>query len=179
MTRARATNRPFTAALAAPALIVALALAACGGGGSSSSSTSSGPTHAQYVASANAICKTARRQTAPLIAKLKSSGAALVTGGGAALAASVTHLRDIAATGLAKLRALEPPAADRAQIERVLTPLKRVIGLIGAAAQDLGRNQALNAVALIQQAQPLAARIGSAARALGASQCALVLAALS
>jgi hypothetical protein len=174
MTRARAARPPLVAALAA----LALALAACGGG-SSSTSTSSGPTHAQYVASANAICATAHRQTGPLIAKLKSAAASLLTGGAAAVAATVTRLHDAAAANLAKLRALAQPPPDQARIGRMLRPLARVITLVGAAARDLAKSEALNALALIQQAQPLAAQVGTAARSLGASQCALVLAALA
>ena len=173
MTSACRVRTPPMAALVALAL--AMALAACGGGGSSSSSTSSGPSHAQFVASANAICATARTQTAPLIAKIKASGVSLLTGGAAALATPVTRLHAAAAAYLAKLRALAQPAADQAKIGRLLRPLVQVIALIGAAARDLAKGQGPNAAALIQQAQPLAAQVGSAARSLGASQCALVL----
>jgi hypothetical protein len=162
------------------AVAAALALAACGGGGATTSSTSSGPSHAQYVAAANAICATAARQTAPLIAKVKSSGAAAVlSGGGPALAAIVSRLHDVAAVDLARLRALAQPPADHGAIARVLEPLTTVVADIGRAATALAKGEALNALALIQQAQPVAARVTGAARALGAARCGAVLAALS
>jgi hypothetical protein len=164
--------------LALFALVLAsAALAACGGGGKSSSA-SSGPTHAEYVAKANAICAATGRQTAPLIAKIKSSATALLTGGAAAVVTPVTRLHDVAAANVAKLRALAQPAGDRAKIARVLGPLAKIVKLIGAAAKDLGAGKVLNAVALIQQAQPLAGQVSSAARALGAGRCGQVLAAL-
>jgi len=162
--------------------VAALALAGCGGGGggSSSTSTTSGPTHAQYVRAANAICATAQRQAAPLIARVKSSAGSLLTGGAGAtkLAAVVTALHDAAAADLAKLRALAQPAGGGAAIERFLRPLSTVIADIGQAAKALGAGQAISAVALISQAQPLAASVTRAARAYGATQCGSVLAAL-
>jgi len=154
-------------------------LSACGGGGKSSNSTS-GPTHAQFVASANRICATAERQTVPLIAKVKSGGiGAVLSGDAAKLAPPVTRLHDIAAANLAKLRALTQPAADRAAIERFLRPLATVVADIGAAARDLAKGQGLDAYALIQQARPVAARVSSAARSYGVPQCGAVLAAIA
>jgi hypothetical protein len=47
------------------------------------------------------------------------------------------------------------------------------------AASALSHGAALNAVALLQQAQPTAAKVTSAAHALGATQCGAVLAALA
>jgi len=163
------------------ALAAALGLAACGGGGggSSTSTTNSGPTHAQYAAAANAICATARSQTGPLITKIKAEGVAAVLTGSGALAASVKRLHDVAAANLAKLRALVPPAGERAAITRFLGPLAAVVTQIGKAAAALAGHQAINAVALIEQAKPLAARVTSAARAFGAGRCGSVLAALS
>ena len=156
------------------------ALAGCGGGGNGATSTSGGPTRAHYVAAANRICATTKRQTVPLIAQVKKGGiAAVLSGDAAKLAPPVTRLRDVAAANLAKLRALPQPVADHAAIERFLRPLAGVVADIGAAARDLAKGEGLNAYALIQQARPLAARVTGAARAYGAAQCGAVLAALS
>jgi hypothetical protein len=157
-----------------------LALAACGGGGGTK--TSSGPTHAEYVAAANHICANARSQTASLINEIKSQAGAVVTGsaGGAkALSAKVTRLHDVAAANLAKLRALQQPAADHTAINHMLRPLETVVGDIGRAATALSHGAALDAVALLQQAQPVAAQVTSAAHSLGAGQCGAVLSALA
>jgi hypothetical protein len=165
--------------LAALAAATALALAGCGGGGSGSA-TASGPTRAHFIAAANAICATAHAQTAELITKVKSTGASALLGGDTkSLAGLVTHLHDVAAANLAKLRALPQPAADHAAIASFMQPLSTVVSDIGRAATDLSKGEALNAYALIQQAQPAAGKVTSAARAYGAKECGTVLAALS
>jgi hypothetical protein len=173
-------RHPLIVPLFAAAMAV-LALAACGGGGSNSS-TSSGPTHAQYVAAANGICATARKLTASLINEIKSQTAAVITGNtgeAKALAAKVRQLHDVAATNLAKLRALQQPAADHEAISHMLKPLETVVGDVGQAATALRHGAALNAAALFQEAQPAAAQVTSAAHALGANQCGAVLSALA
>jgi hypothetical protein len=163
------------------AAAAALALAGCGGGGGASTTTS-GPTHAQYVAAANGICSTARKQTASLINEIKSQTAAVITGNpgeAKALAAKVAQLHDVAAANLAKLRALAQPTADHTGISHMLKPLETVVGDIGQAATALSHGAALNAAALFQEAQPVAAQVTSAAHALGADQCGAVLSALA
>lgn len=160
--------------------VAALALAGCGGGGGSST-TSSGPTRAQYIASANAICGAVRKQAAPLIAKVKGSVASLITGGASVaktVAGELAQLHIVAGAGLAKLRALQQPAADHATIAHFLTPLTTVIADIGQAAATLAKDEPLNALALLQQAQPAAAQLTGAAKAFGAKQCGAVLSAL-
>jgi hypothetical protein len=157
------------------AAATALVLAGCGGG-----STASGPTRAQFIASANAVCAAAHSQTASLITKVKSSGASALLGGDTkSLAGLVAQLHDAAASNLAKLRALPQPAGDHAAIAGFMKPLSNVVNDIGQAATDLSKGEALNAFALIQQAQPEAAKVTTAANAYGAKKCGTVLAALS
>lgn len=153
-----------------------LALAGCGG--------SSGPSKAQYVAKADAICTTAHTQTAPLIQQVAAAGASLASGGAGAasgarrLASVVQRLHDVAAAGLAQLRALRQPSGDHAAIERFLTPLASVVDAIGQAATALGSGQAPQALALLQQVAPVAQQVASAAQAYGLTQCGSVVSAL-
>src|ERR1019366_4917001 len=84
-----------------------LVLAGCGG--------SSGPSKAQFVAKADAICKTTQAQITPLVNEIAAAGAKLLTGAASAtrqVATVVQHLHSVAAGSLAKLRALAQPNAD-------------------------------------------------------------------
>ncbi|MFI4985493.1 MAG: hypothetical protein ACHP93_04140 [Solirubrobacterales bacterium] len=161
--------RPITAGAVGGLLV----LAGCGG--------SSGPSKAQYVAKADAICTTAHTQTAPLIQQVTAAGASLASGGAPSarrLATVVRRLHDVAASGLARLRALRQPSGDHAAIERFLAPLASVVDAIGQAATALGSGQAPQALGLLQQVQPVAQQVTSAAQTYGLQQCGSVLSAL-
>lgn len=166
------------------AAVAALALAGCGGGGgAATTTTASGPTRAQYLTRANAICAVARLQTAPLIARVKRSlsVAALLTGGATlvrTLGSVVSRLHADAAAGLAKLRALPQPAADHAAIAAFLRPLGKLIGYVGQAAALLLKAEPLNAYAVLAPATPTSNQVKGAARTFGADQCGAVLSAL-
>jgi hypothetical protein len=150
-----------------------LALAGCGGGG--------GPSKSQYIARADAICQAAQSQTAPLIQQITAAGASLVSGGAPSarrLATAVQRLHDVAAGSLAQLRALRQPSGDHGAIERFLTPLASVVDAIGQAATALGSGQAPQALALLQQVQPVAQQVASAAQVYGLRQCGSVVLAL-
>ncbi len=159
--------------IAATALSSVLALAACGG--------SSGPSKSQFVAKSDAICKATQAQTTPLIHQITAGGAALITGGASAarqIAPTVQRLHTVAASGLTKLKALAQPSGDHAAIQKFLTPLASVIDAIGKAATALSQGQGPQALALLQQAQPLAGAVTSAAQAYGLPRCESVISAL-
>ena len=158
-----------------------VALAACGGGGGSTSSTSSAPTKAQYVAQTAAICKATEKQLTPLVQQVAGGAAALLTGGtGAAakIAGTVDQLHTIAASGLAKLRALKQPVGDHARIAKFLTPLSTIVDSIGSAASGLKKGQGAQALAQLQADQPVAQQVTSAAKAYGLKQCETIFSAL-
>lgn len=155
---------------AAALLGISLSVAACGG----SSHRPDSAARARYDARANAICGAARSQTSPLINKIVAAEPALVSGAtGAAqrVAPTVTQLHNIATASLAQLTAIPQPAGDHAAIESFLAPLGRLVGGIGQAAGALAHGQSAQAFALIQQAQPDAQQVRSAAAAYGLNQC--------
>jgi hypothetical protein len=151
-----------------------LILTGCGGSG--------GPSKSQYIAKADAVCATAHTQTAPLIGQVAAAGASLASGAAGAarrLAAAVQRLHEVAAGGLAQLRALRQPSGDHAAIERFLTPLASVVDAIGQAATVLGSGQAPQALGLLQQVQPVARQVTSAAQAYGLRECGSLFSALA
>jgi len=173
MSASASNPRPLAAALA-----VVVVLAGCG---ASHSTTTSGPTRAEYVAHANAICEAVRAKTTPLISELQSSVAGILTGEKSAEtkdATVVAQLHTYASQSLAQLEALPQPAADHAAIERFLAPLEAVVAAIGHAHTSLVTGQAAQAVATVTQIQPTAQAVTSAAHAYGLTQCASVLGAL-
>jgi len=166
-------NKRTLRVLAALAVLASVALAACGG--------SSGPTKQQYTARANGICKTAGTQIKPLVSHITTLAASLLTGGTASahkLAAAVSQLHEIAAADLAKLRKLRQPGGDHAAIEKFLTPLSTVVKAIGSAATTLTGSQPLAALALLQQVQPTAAQVTTAAQSYGLTRCEQILGSL-
>jgi hypothetical protein len=111
---------------AAPALV--LLASACSGGGSSGSTTggAAGPSRAQYVARATHICQSYQRR----IGSLKSSTdlTQLADQGARAVALEAAELK--------QLRALTPPAADRAAIGQMLAGLQAAIDTGGKLVRD-------------------------------------------
>jgi hypothetical protein len=159
--------------ISAVALSSLLALAGCGG--------SSGPSKSQYVAKADGICKAAQTQTAPLINEVAAGAASLVSGGARSarqLATVLERLHSLAAGSLAQLRALRQPSGDHAAIERFLTPFASEVDAIGQAATALDGGQAPQALAHLEQVQPTAQQVTSAAQAYGLRQCASVISAV-
>ena len=156
------------------ALAIAVALAACGG--------SSGPTKSEYAARADAICKEAQEHTTPLIRQLASSATSLTTGGAAGahqVTGMVQNLHSVAAGYLTRLESLKQPSGDHAAIEQFLTPLSHVVTTIGQASTVLASGQPQQGLALLlQQAQPEAQRVASAAQSYGLTQCGMLLSAL-
>lgn len=158
-------------------LLTAAAIAGCGGG-----SAAKGPTHAQYVARADAICRAARAQTNELIVKIKGLAPTLLLGGTAAAPTAsglVAQLHRAAARDLARLRALAQPSADRAAIAKFLDPLSTIVRDMGTAQRDLEAGHAVDAAALFSNAIPTAEAVRSAATAYGFKACPGLLAALT
>lgn len=162
----------------------ALAIGACGGGSSTAgktTSSSSGPTKAEYIASAGAICKTTETRITPLVGKLAAVAAQILTGGSAAAAKAVPEveqLYSIAASGLGKLRGLARPAGDHAAIARFLTPLSAIVDSIGTVSSGLRKGQGTQALAQLQADQALAQQVTVAAKGYGLRQCETIFSAL-
>ncbi len=158
-------------------VLTAAAIAGCGGG-----SAATGPTHKQYVARADAICRAARTQTNELIAKIKALAPKLLLGGTAAAPSApglVAQLHHAAAADLARLRALAQPSGDRAAIAKFLHPLSTIVSEMSNAEADLRAGHAIDAAALFSNAIPTAQAVRSAASAYGFKDCPGLLAALS
>lgn len=163
-----------------------VALAACGGSGGSSATTTSqsasgGPTKAHYIASTAGICKSTETRLTPIAHRLAGAAAGLLTGGNGAaskVAGAVEQLYSIAASGLAKLRALPQPAADHAAISKFLTPLAAIVDSIGTAVSGLKKGQGAQALGQLQADQSLAQQVTSAAKSYGLRQCQTIFSAL-
>jgi hypothetical protein len=157
----------------APALVVAAAASAllapgCG---------SSGPTKAQYTASANAICRTAGAQVTPVVRKLTGSAAALNSGNQAAAqeaTGALQELHTVTSAALTKLQALPQPSAGHAPVERFLSALASVSAALGRAATTAAASpsQFQQALAQMETAAPAGQRMVAAAWAYGMTQCA-------
>ena len=142
------------------------------------STGSSGPTKAQYISRADAICATAKARTTPIVKQIATAAASLAGGGpGSAkkLATLLAQLHTAAAADLARLRGLTQPSGEHAAIERFLTPLTSVVDAIGTAASTLRGSQPLQAVGSLQQLQPTVQQFTSAAQAYGLSDCSQLL----
>ncbi len=179
--RPGARGRPDAASAPRRAVALALvagliALAGCGGGGSSHAD------RAQYIAKADAICQAAKKQTGPLIQQLSAEAAGLTSGSAASAskaAGIVEQLHTIAAADLAQLRALKQPSGDHAAIAKFLDPLGSLLNSLNQAASVLRSGQVPQALALLQQAQPTAQQVTTAAQQYGLKQCGTVLSLLS
>lgn len=108
---------PRAARSSAVALAVVLAASGCFGGGGGGSSTASGPTRAQFIARAVAVCNRYQHQIGVLPQVSDLPGLAVAAGRAVALERRELH----------DLRALTPPLADRAAVGRLLGSLQRSI----------------------------------------------------
>ncbi len=164
------TTRRGAPALVAVAAASALLAAGCG---------SSGPTKAQYTASANAVCRAASAQAVPVVRKLTGAYAALGAGNQAAVGEATGALQELhTATNaaLTKLQALHQPSAGHATIERFLSALAAVSAALGRAATTAaaGPSQFQQGLAQMQAAAPAEQRMVVAAGAYGMTQCATI-----
>lgn len=152
---------------AAAALVPALA--ACG------SSSSGGPSKAQYVAKADAICNAASTKTAALISKIAAAGPALGSGSAKAareIAPTVKQVHEEGAASLSQLRALKQPKGDKKAIEGFVVPLTNIDAAISQAASSLSAGKASTALAQLANVQADAEGEISAAHAFGVARCA-------
>ena len=108
---------PRAARSSAVALAVVLAASGCFGGGGGASSSTSGPTRAQFIARAVAVCNRYQHQIGVLPQVTDLPGLAVAAS--RAVALQRRELND--------LRALTPPAADRVAVGRLLGSLQRSI----------------------------------------------------
>ena len=129
----------------AVALAVVLAASGCFGGGGASSTTS-GPTRAQYIARAVAVCNRYQHQIGVLPQVSDLPGLAVAAGRAVALQRRELH----------DLRALKPPPADRTAVSHLLGSLQLAIDAgsrLGAAAASGDR------AAVLAATQALTARL--------------------
>jgi hypothetical protein len=145
------------------------ALVACG------SSSSSGPSKAQYVAKADAICNAASNKTAALISRIASAAPALASGSPKAareIAPTLKQVQEEGAASLAELRALKQPKGDKKAIEGFLSPLTNIVTAIGQAAGSFSAGQPSTALSQLANVQGDVERGIGAARAYGVGRCA-------
>ena len=152
------------AAVAAAAVAVAVICAGCLGGGSGSSGSASYQlTHAEYVAKAGAVCSSYRKRIAALptpsdLQKLADSGERAI---------------ELQRQEVAELRRLAPPAADAADVNRMLEAVERGIA---AGEQLVAAARTNDAPAVAAAAQSLQSALEPAnriARKLDLGACAI------
>jgi hypothetical protein len=127
--------RTYVAVLACAALSVG----GCGGGEDSSSAGNSGQTtaaqtrltHGQYVARANKICK----DTGDAEQEYLDRANKLERGDLKARAPIIADALKVTRAGYDRLKALSPPAADKAQVDAYLTTIDRRLDLLAQAAE--------------------------------------------
>jgi hypothetical protein len=154
---------PAARSSAIGAALLVLLGAGCLGGGSAGSSgaTSSGPTRAQFQQRAVAICQRYQRRIGSL--KTASDLAHLAAQGRRAVALERAELRE--------LRALAPPASDRAAVARMLDSLERSIG---TGAKLVAAARAGDTAGVAADAELLKAQLGTTgalARPFGLDVC--------
>jgi hypothetical protein len=101
--------------------VALLALAACGGGGG-------GPTKAEFVRKANAVC----RADAAKISVLRIPGRADV----ASMPATAADVVAVQRKALARLRALQPPKQDRTEIAKWIALVDQTIDQAEVSAES-------------------------------------------
>jgi hypothetical protein len=144
--------RPATGCLAA--LLCAAAISACGSSGTST------PTHAEFVARANAICKSSESKASQLKAPTSVAG----------LLPFAEQARSIVDELLTQLKGVTPPPGSRAAYDRFLATLGRETQEIERLVTAL-RNRDVNGAKAALGA--LNSNTSNAeARALGLTECA-------
>ncbi len=144
-----------------------LLIGGCGG--------TSGPSKSHYIAEADRVCQSVQTQAAPLIRRLTSAAGSLTAAQARQLAGVVQQLHSVGAQYISQLQALEQPSGDHKAIEKFLQPSKQTIAAIGQAGNALSNGQPTQALAVLQQAQPLAQQANTAAQAYGFKQCGSVI----
>ncbi|HEX4109251.1 MAG TPA: hypothetical protein VHX88_14035 [Solirubrobacteraceae bacterium] len=150
------------------AVLAALAISACG-----SSHHASGPTRAQYISSADAICSNAQGQVTPLLHKLET-GATSLSANSRQLAATAEKLHTLAAGYLARLSALPRPSADKTELAGIVTLTDEVVNTIGQGASALAAGNTVAALATLASAESAASTADKALHAYGLTSCAAV-----
>lgn len=149
----------------------ALLVAGCG----SSASSSRAPTRAGYTVRANAICAAAGHKSALLIKQLTAAAESVGSSGGVRagleLASELQQLDTTASSTLSKLRALEQPTADRAEIERFLTPFASVTAALNRAVTAVDSVQPQKALSDLERVAADARQMTNATKALGLTAC--------
>jgi hypothetical protein len=159
-------------------ICLSLAIAGCGGSSTETTRTitaTSGPTKAQFISEADAICRAGRQKLAPLQSALDRAAQADQANDTAANRAKLAViLRSSARTTLpvlAQLRALTPPAADRAVAARYLAGVASQIALIDRLGQAVARNDQQQVTAVSQLLQQGKDAVQQVARNYGFKAC--------
>lgn len=155
-------------AIVTSAALLVGGLAACGGG-------DEGPSHDEYVAGADRICRTTSARAAPLLRRLAAGASGLTAARARALAPVGERVHAMGQDYLAKLSALEQPQADREQIAAWLARTRKVVDSIGSSAAALSAGRVVEALGTLQATQTTASEANAAASDLGLYDCATVL----
>jgi hypothetical protein len=133
--------RPRTLLIPAVCVLLSGLLAGCGGG-SSSSTTGGAPDAAdaaalaRYVAAADAVCKSENDRLAAPAAKLEAAMlSAQKSGELAGAAGGLKTFQAAVREGLARLEAVEPPAAANGQVEAIIATQTDQVELFGELAR--------------------------------------------
>jgi hypothetical protein len=159
--------RTTTSALLAAA---ALALAACGG---SSDKATAGPTRTEFIAKTDAQCKVANARTKALNEEANRAAAAtktdpqLLKAVAPILARGYGQVRDNAAA----FQAVNPPAADAAEIEAIRKLYDEQAEIVRKLAAAAKRGDVDRFKALTEEQKDVVARARKATGAYGFKEC--------
>ncbi len=133
-----------------------IAIAGCGGSGTQPTSTTSAPvTKAQFIAAADRICARGSAAVDAYQGKVNAASAAEQASDTAAhrdaLASALQSAAAPAGPVLDQLRALTPPAADRAVVAQYLADVARQTGLLGQLATAVRNDDGTAATTVSQQ----------------------------
>lgn len=150
-------------ALLAAALLAAPSAAGCAGG--------EAPTPAEYRREANAICATARADTAPLVTRLTEMASSINTRNAPQAATVAERLETVARRHVQRLRELKQPEGDEKKIEAFLAPTETLVTAVGKAAGALRERKLIQVLGHVASARPLERDARRAAAAYGLHRC--------
>jgi hypothetical protein len=143
------------------AIGAALVLSGCGGNGSSSRGGGKSLTKEEFAAKANAICATYL---------LKTSALANTTNEAEAVQLMV-DVRALYAKSIADMKKLEPPAAERATVDRAVTLSEQQLGTIDQEIAALRKRDTAAVTKAVGRSKTINKESNSVFSRLGAASC--------
>ena len=155
----------------APA-VVALALAGCGGGAATTTGPGPAPTKAEYIARADAVCRSARAS----LSQLQAQTLALLRLGDtpkayAQAATLFRRVRVLEQGELTRLRALRLPAGDTTTVTGYLRAGAGAVALVGRFADAFARRDKRALTRLARRGVQMAATTKGLAQGYGFKVC--------